>query len=158
MSFHDQVRSWGAEPSSRVLAAELREATPAERGALQLLPEAQVVAITRVRLADATPIAVEHACFGPGLADLLDADLESASLHAALRDRGLHPTLGSATITAQPAGTDAAALAVAPAEPLLVETRLIVDQHAVPLEYTVSRYVGSRYALRVAFDVQRSHP
>ena len=33
-------------------------------------------------------------------------------------------------------------------------TRVIVDQHSAPLEYTISRYVGSRYALHVAFDVQ----
>jgi GntR family transcriptional regulator len=156
MSFHDQVRGWGAVPSSRVLAAGLRTATAAERTALQLLPEAQVVAIVRVRLSDTTPIAVEHARFGPGLAGVLDADLERGSLHAALRERGHEPTLGSATITAQAADADADALAVPATEPLLVETRLIVDQNAVPLEFTESRYVGARYALRVAFDVRRS--
>jgi GntR family transcriptional regulator len=171
MSFNDQVHSWGQTPSSRLLEAGLRPATHDERDALQLLPSQArrpetfpaslsaplVVSIVRVRLADGTPLAVEHACFDTHLADLLEVDLEGDSLHQALRQRGLYPTLGSSTIAAEAAGPDAPLLAVPENEPLLVETRLIVDQHAAPLEYTVSRYVGSRYALQVTFDVQRSH-
>jgi GntR family transcriptional regulator len=158
MSFHDQVRSWGQVPSSRVVEATLRSPEAQERAALRLKPGERVVAITRVRLAGGTPLAVEYACFPPHLADLLELDLESASLHRALRDRGLHPTLGSSTLTAESAGRHARLLTVPEAEPLLVETRLIVDQHAVPLERTVSRYVGSRYALQVVFDVQAPRP
>lgn len=154
MSFHDQVRSWGRVPSSRMVESGLRPATPEEGAALRLEPGERVVAITRVRLAGDTPLALEHACFPPRLADLLELDLETGSLHRALRDRGLHPTLGSSTLTAEAAGPHAGLLAVPPAEPLLVETRLILDQHGDPLERTVSRYVGSRYALRVAFDVE----
>jgi GntR family transcriptional regulator len=155
MSFQDQVRSWGRTPSSRLLAAGLRAATAEEAAALQLTAAApRVVSIARVRSADRTPLAVEYACFPAHLTALLDADLERGSLHRALHDLGLRPTLGSSTLTAQPAGPDGERLHVPAAEPLLVETRLIVDQHAAPLEYTVSRYVGSRYALHVTFDVQ----
>ncbi|WP_232665125.1 GntR family transcriptional regulator [Pseudonocardia sp. TRM90224] len=160
MSFHDQVRSWGRTPSSRLLDASVRPATDEERDALQLASRPgqapDVVSIVRVRMADGIPLAVEHACFGSGLAGLLDVDLEHGSLHAALRGRGLHPTLGSSTITAHAAGVDAVPLAVGEAEPVLVETRLIVDQSAAPLEYTISRYVGARYSLQVTFDVQHT--
>ncbi|AGZ45331.1 GntR family transcriptional regulator [Actinoplanes friuliensis] len=155
MSFHDQVRSWGRRPSSRLVEGEVRPATAEEAAALQLTAVSpQVVAITRVRLADDVPLAVEYACFPPHLDGLLEADLETGSLHRALHERGVRPTLGSSTLTAQPAGRDGGRLQVPDGEPLLVETRLIVDQHAAPLEYTVSRYVGSRYSLQVAFDVQ----
>lgn len=154
MSFHDQVRSWGQVPSSRVVEAALRPATADEQTALRLEPGRQVVAIARVRLAGTLPLALEHACFPPHLTGLLELDLETGSLHRALRDRGLHPTLGESTLTAVAAGGHARLLAVPAAEPLLVETRLIVDQHAAPLEHTVSRYVGSRYALQVTFDVE----
>lgn len=171
MSFHDQIRHWGRTPSSRVVEARLRPATVTEQAALYAvsLPrggvepvvranrgtstEASVVAITRVRLADGIPLAVERACFAASLSELLDVDLERRSLHQTLRDLGRHPTLGSSTITAQMAGEDAAWLTVHESDPVLVETRLIVDQDAVPLEYTVSRYLGSRYSLQVAFDV-----
>ncbi|MGA5305136.1 GntR family transcriptional regulator [Nucisporomicrobium flavum] len=155
MSFHDQVRSWGRRPSSRLVAAEVRHATGEEAAALQLTAAApRVVSIVRVRLADDVPLAVEYACFPPHLTALLDVDLETGSLHRALHDLGLRPTLGSSTLTAAAAGADGAHLQVPPAEALLVESRLIVDQHSAPLEHTVSRYVGSRYALHVSFDVQ----
>jgi GntR family transcriptional regulator len=157
MSFHDQVRSWGQVPSSRMVESGVRPATTEEAAALGREPGDLVVAIGRVRRAGTTPLALEHACFPPHLADLLELDLESGSLHRALRDRGLRPTLGSSTLTAQAAGPHADLLAVPPTEPLLVETRLIMDQHGDPLERTVSRYVGSRYSLRVTFDVE-SHP
>ncbi|WP_238014519.1 GntR family transcriptional regulator [Dactylosporangium sp. AC04546] len=155
MSFQDQVRNWGRTPSSRLVEAEVRAASAAEAAALRLTAAApRVVSIARVRMADGTPLAVEYACFPAHLTALLDADLEGGSLRRVLHDLGLRPTLGSSTLTAQPAGPDGERLHVPAAEPLLVETRLIVDQHSAPLEYTVSRYVGSRYALQVTFDVQ----
>ncbi|MER7282094.1 GntR family transcriptional regulator [Dactylosporangium sp. NPDC000244] len=155
MSFQDQVRSWGRTPSSRLVEAEVRAASGEEAAALGLTASApRVVSIVRVRMADGTPLAVEYACFPAHLTALLDADLEGGSLHRTLHGLGLRPTLGSSTLTAQPAGPDGGRLQVPEDEPLLVETRLIVDQEAAPLEYTISRYVGSRYALRVTFDVQ----
>lgn len=155
MSFQDQVRSWGRTPASRLVEAEVREASAAETTALQLTAATpRVVSIVRVRLADGIPLAVEYACFPPHLSSLLDLDLEAGSLHRALHERGLRPTLGSSRLTAQRAGADGEPLHVPADEPLLVETRLIVDQHSAPLEYTVSRYVGERYDLHVTFDVQ----
>ncbi|MEW2386463.1 GntR family transcriptional regulator [Micromonospora sp. NPDC047707] len=155
MSFQDQVRSWGRAPSSHLLEAEVRTAAAAEAAALQLTATSpRVVSIVRVRLADDVPLAVEYACFPAHLSALLDLDLETGSLHRALHDRGLRPTLGSSRLTAQRAGADAEHLHVPADEPLLVETRLIVDQHSAPLEYTISRYVGERYDLHVTFDVQ----
>ncbi|MEV4755149.1 GntR family transcriptional regulator [Micromonospora sp. NPDC049559] len=155
MSFQDQIRAWGRIPASRLVAGEVRAASSAEAAMLHLAAAApRVVSIVRVRLADDIPLAIEYACFPPHLTALLDVDLETGSLHRALHDRGLRPTLGSSTLTAQRAGVDGERLHVPADEPLLVETRLVVDQHSAPLEYTVSRYVGDRYSLRVAFAVQ----
>ncbi|WP_267893343.1 hypothetical protein [Streptomyces kebangsaanensis] len=38
---------------------------------------------------------------------------------------------------------------------MLVETRSLVDQRGAPLEYMVSSYVASRYALQVDFSAAR---
>ncbi|MEV0726494.1 GntR family transcriptional regulator [Micromonospora purpureochromogenes] len=155
MSFQEQVRAWGRTPASLLVEGEVRAASAAEVAALHLTAAApRVVSIVRVRLADDVPLAVEYACFPPHLSDLLDLDLETGSLHRALHQMGSHPTLGSSTLTAQRAGADGERLHVPADEPLLVETRLIVDQHSAPLEFTVSRYVGARYDLQVTFDVQ----
>ncbi|MGH3493199.1 MAG: GntR family transcriptional regulator, partial [Sciscionella sp.] len=108
-----------------------------------------------VRLADESPIVLERAAFPSTVAALLDADLAGGSLHAALVALGRVPTLGNASLTARAAGpTEAALLAVETGTALLVEQRLIYDQDGVPLEITESCYVGDRYALDVAFDVQ----
>lgn len=155
MSFQDQVRRWGRVPRSRLVEGEVRAASSSEAAALQLTAaRPRVVSIVRVRFADDVPLAVEYACFPPHLDALLNLDLETGSLHRALHERGLRPTLGSSRLTAQRAGPDSELLHVPADEPLLVETRLIVDQHSAPLEYTVSRYVGHRYDLQVTFDVQ----
>ncbi|MFJ5778947.1 GntR family transcriptional regulator [Streptomyces sp. NPDC093094] len=158
LSFHDQARATGRTPRSRVLRAGLRPATGPEAAALYpdaAGEDAAVVAISRVRLFDDVPVAVEHAAFPAALEALLTADLETGSLHNALRRLGLHPTLGSSVLTARSAGDDAPGLGVDAATPMLVETRSITDQHGAPLEYTVSSYVAHRYALHVDFSVAR---
>jgi GntR family transcriptional regulator len=149
--FSEQMRRRGRTPTSRLLAARTR---PATAGETQQLHTGTVVEIRRVRLADGIPVACETAVFGATLAALLDLDLATASLHAALTGLGRVPTGGHATITAVTAtAQDAELLAVPPASALLVERRLIVDQHGRPLERTETRYAGDRYALDVVFDV-----
>jgi GntR family transcriptional regulator len=68
---------------------------------------------------------------------------------------GLVPTSGSAALAAEAATLeDARLLRVRRGAPLLVERRLIHDQDGKPLEWTESRYVGSRYGIDVDFDVE----
>ncbi|TDC41904.1 GntR family transcriptional regulator [Micromonospora sp. KC213] len=155
--FSQEMRRQGRQPSSQVVEVVRRGATPAETGRLRLPRNAGVIAIHRVRLADQTPVAVEHAVFPGKLAPLLDMDLANGSLHEALVTLGHVPTLGHATLSAANAGTtEAQLLRVETGAALLVERRLILDQDGKPLELTESRYVGDRYALDVTFDVQ--HP
>lgn len=156
LSFHDQALAAGRTPRSRVLQAQVRPASLQE--ATALWPDgapraAQVVAISRIRLFDDLPIAIEHAVFPPDLDALLTADLETGSLHSALRRLGVRPSLGSSALTARNAGDDATELGVTPSTPMLVETRTIRDQHGNPVEYTISSYVADRYALKVEFSV-----
>ncbi|WP_034271736.1 GntR family transcriptional regulator [Actinospica robiniae] len=156
MSFHDQAVALGKTPRSRVLEAETRPATAGQAAALypDRGPDGlNVVAITRVRLFDDLPVAIEYAAFPAHLTGLLTADLETGSLHSALRRLGLRPSLGTSVLTARTADHDSLELAVSPTTPLLVETRSIVDQHHDPLEHTVSSYIADRYALQVDFNV-----
>ena len=157
LSFHDQALAEGKTPRSRVVKAERRAASAQEIAALyQEEPaEREVIAISRVRLFDDTPIAIEHATFPATLESLLTTDLETGSLHNALRRLGRVPTFGSSILTARTADEDAPDLGVAPPTPMLVETRSISDQDGNPLEYTISAYVADRYALKVDFDVSR---
>jgi DNA-binding GntR family transcriptional regulator len=153
LSFSDEMRRRGRVPSSRVIERRERRATHEEE---RRLGAGEVVVVRRVRLADGKPLALERAVFpADRLADVLDADLERESLFRTLVTAGLVPTSGSAALAAEAAtAEDARLLRVRKGAPLLVERRVIHDQDGRPLEWTESRYVGSRYAIDVDFDVE----
>jgi GntR family transcriptional regulator len=116
----------------------------------------KVFAVRRVREADGEPVALETAVFPATRAEALAGrDLQDVSLFAALTEAGHAPSAGTAHLRAERAtAEDAKLLGVPKGEPLLVERRLIDDQHGVPLELTESRYVGTRYGLDVDFEVE----
>jgi GntR family transcriptional regulator len=152
--FTEQMRREGRLASSRVIGTRVRAATAAEH--TELRPGRRgVFEVRRVRLADATPIAVETSAFSATLsAALLAADL-TASMHTALAELGRVPSSGHATITAENATAEDVDLLDIPAgSAVLVERRLIRDQYGHPLERTESRYAADRYGLDVHFDVQ----
>jgi GntR family transcriptional regulator len=153
LSFSDEMRRHGRVPSSRIVEQSTRTATPDEARRLRT---DDVVVLRRVRLADGEPVALETARFPTGrVDDAISADLERDSLFEALAASGYVPTAGRAVIHAQAAtAEDAKLLDVRKGDPLLVEERLIDDQHGNPIELTESRYVAARYALDVDFDVE----
>jgi GntR family transcriptional regulator len=153
LSFSDEMRRRGRVPTSRVIERRKRRATDEEQGRLGVT---EVVVLRRVRLADGKPIALERAVFpAERVGDALSADLEHESLFETLVSSGLVPTSGSAALAAEAASAeDARLLRVRKGAPLLVERRLIHDPEGLPLEWTESRYVGSRYGIDVDFDVE----
>jgi GntR family transcriptional regulator len=152
LSFSDEMRRKGREPSSRVVESGRRAATAVEQ---ERLGTDDVVVLRRVRLADGEPIALETAVFPARVAGVLGSDFERESLFEILSKAGTVPTAGRAAVAAAPATTeDARLLAIRKGDPLLVERRLIRDQDGEPLEWTESRYVGTRYGLDVDFEVE----
>ena len=155
MTFSREMRRLGRQPSSRTLARAIRMSTREEAAWLGLEPGETVVALRRLRLADGRPVAIEDVLLdGRCAAAVLNADLETGSLHEALGRAGYVLRQGMATITAAVADArDAALLEVAPSSPLLVERRVIIDARGRRVEATESRYCADRYALDVRFDV-----
>lgn len=153
LSFSDEMRRKGRVPTSRVIERRERKATEDEARRLGVQ---EVVVLRRVRLADGKPIALERAVFPTArVGSALAGDLEAGSLFEALAASGVAPTSGRAALAAEAAtAEDARYLRVRQGAPLLVERRLIRDQQGDPLELTESRYVGSRYAIDVDFDVE----
>jgi GntR family transcriptional regulator len=150
-SFSAEMRSRGAQPSSRVLIAEIAIGTRTQLADLDLAPRSKVVVIERLRLADGVIMALERSVFTPACTELIHADLASGSVHEALTQMGWVPTRAVGTLIAQSASEEEAGLlAVAPGAALLVERRRVFDQYDRPLEATESRYVGDRYV----FDVE----
>lgn len=156
MTFTREMRRQGRVPSSRLLDRSVRAASAPESADLHLAPDDPVVSLRRIRLADGVPVAFEHAVLpGRTAAAVMAADLVAGSLHEALIAGGFVPVRGQATIVAEAAtDEDAALLGVARGVPLLVERRVIVDDAGRPIERTCSRYPADRYALDVAFSVE----
>ena len=107
LAFSHEMRRLGRVPSSRLLAREIRPATDAEAGALQIRPAEPVVTIRRIRKVDGVATAIETAVLVRRTSDVvMGADLETGSLHEALAGAGLHLRRGHATITAEAATAD----------------------------------------------------
>jgi GntR family transcriptional regulator len=157
MSFTEDMRRRGMKASSRLLEAGLRPATTADLEALRLPDGARVVAISRLRLADRVPLAIEHATLPSDCAGVLADDLETGSLHDSLVARGFVPATSRAWIRAQVATAAVARLLeIPPRSALLVERRIIYDFDGQPLEHTESAYNGDNYAIDAVFSSSRA--
>ena len=160
LSFSREMERQGREPSSKVLSREIRPASATSAVRLGLREGDPVIVLTRLRLADGQPIALETATLDRrASAVVTSSDLEHGSLHEALARAGHVLRRGTATITAEAASRDdARLLEIRPGDPLLVERRIIVDAHNRPIEATESRYPADRYALDVSFAVEETLP
>jgi GntR family transcriptional regulator len=157
MSFTEDMRRRGMSASSVLLEASLRPATVADMEALRLDQGARTVVIRRLRLADATPMALEHAVLPLECAPVLAEDLES-SLHEALINLGRVPSLANSWISARVATKlEAQLLRVPVRSPLIVERRVVYDGAGAPLEHTETRYVAERYVIDAVFTMYSEH-
>jgi GntR family transcriptional regulator len=158
MTFSQEMRRAGRVPSSRVLSRSIRPSTAAESASLGIPPRQPVVSLRRVRLADGEPIALESAVLIGAAADaVMNADLAGGSLHEALSRAGFVLRRGTGIVSAAAATSeDARLLSVRTGDPLLVERRVITDQHGRRIEATESRYLADRYGLGVQFDVEEA--
>lgn len=150
MSFSREMRARGLEPQTRVLdACEVAAAgLVAER--LAITPGEPVVRVTRLRLADGTPMAVEtgyypSACF-PGL-----LELELNSLYDIFaRHYDLTVTSAKQEIRAEAADqAQAATLGIVKRAPLLVQERVTFAGRRV-VEFATSHYRADRYRIQMS--------
>jgi GntR family transcriptional regulator len=150
LSFSQDMHARGLAPSSRILEIGQHVASPDACQQLELEPDARVIMIKRQRFGDDAPMALERALLIPDCAAVLGLDLEHGSLHQALTELGHPPTSARGTISPLAAtDEDAAALDITPGTPLIVESRLVFDDHDTPIELTETRYSPTRYV----FDV-----
>lgn len=149
--FSHEVRARGGRPTSRVL--EARITLPSPDVALHLrLPSGsdEVICLSRLRLADGLPLAIETAYLPAALCPgLLTHDFAVESLYAVLEsDYGLRLTQAEQTIEAALAGPrEQELLQLMPPAPVLRMQRL-TWAGATLVEYVVSAYRGDRYKFR----------
>ena len=156
MTFTQEMLRAGRVPSSRVLTRVIRPSSSAEAASLGIAAREPVVHIRRLRQADDEPIALESTILIRACADaVMTADLAHGSLHETLGRAGFMLCRGTGTISAATAtAQEARLLGIRPGDPLLVERRVILDEHDLEIEFTESAYPADRYALEVQFEVE----
>ncbi len=146
--------SWPIRGTSRAPECSRRASppptTPPET-ALRLGPGDYVIEIQRVRLADGSPISLEHAQFpADAFPGLLDQQL-GGSLYEILESQyGLVTGRADERIEAVSAtSSEATLLGIKPKAALLLITRVTYDQNGSPCEFSRDLFRGDRTALAV---------
>ena len=145
------LKAQGMTAGSRIVSTGLTLADEPTAAALGLGPEDYVFDVVRIRLADGTPISLEHvrlpAAFFPGLLDLP----LGGSLYELLEERyGTAPGEAVEHIEVTAAAEDEAGiLAVQPGAPLLSITRTTKDAAGRVFEYSHDLFRADRTVITV---------
>ena len=151
-SFSEDMRRRGMRPSSRVRRAMLVAADRDLALHLQVAPKTEIAVLSRARLADDRPLALEtthiphHLC--PGLLD--GKDFSQESLYDVLqRDYGVIVTWAMQTIRAGlPNDDERDALGIDAHTPVLRLSRVTYNDGDRPIEYVQSVYRSDEYEFR----------
>lgn len=148
-SFTEEMSKRGQRVVSKVLSSGYVPATLDEARILSVLPSTSLAFLMRLRLADDTPMAIEHsklvAVCCPGIIEQHDFSRES--LYDVLRRvYAVHLTRAEQSIEARRAtDSEARLLRIEPGEPILQITRVTFSDGDQPIEYVQSAYCGGRY-------------
>ena len=149
MGFTQMARMRGLVASSRILSLEYRDATLDESEALRVAPGAPMLDLSRLRLLDDRPTAIERLRMPTGRLNWPDGFDFTGSIYAALEAQGMAPTTADAYVDVVDA-TDAEAglLGVAPGRGLMRLNCVTssADETAISLE--TSLYHPDRYRFR----------
>ncbi|WP_153396341.1 GntR family transcriptional regulator [Ornithinicoccus halotolerans] len=149
-SFSEDMRARGIAPGARTLAADTVAAGPSLSRRLEVSPAVPVLRVRRLRLADGSPMAIEHlhvpADLVPGLTG---EDLTGASFYALLRERyGVRLAGGEqvleATVTDE---EESGHLGVPLHSPAFLFERTTRSAEGRAVEFVRSVYRGDRYRI-----------
>jgi GntR family transcriptional regulator, N-acetylglucosamine utilization regulator len=151
-SFTQDILARGMQPSSRLLDGRIVAASFEMARLFGVSPTVEIVQVTRLRLGDGEPLAIETTHIPSALAPgLLAHDLAGESLYAILaREYGIRLASARQTIeAAEPTPDEQRALGIDGPRPVLRISRLTSDASNRVVEYVRSVYRGDRYHLTV---------
>ncbi|MCW2635172.1 MAG: GntR family transcriptional regulator [Blastococcus sp.] len=149
VSFTQDMRSRGLDPSSRTLSLETAPAGPRVGRRLAVPPETLVHTALRLRLADGTAMALETLHVPASLVPGLDAvALEQTGLYGLLAAAGVAPTGGTQSVEPTVLEAEEARLLDVPLHsPAFLFERSAHDARGRTVEFVRSLFRGDRYAL-----------
>ena len=157
MGFSETIRDAGYQAGAKVLQQGMTNRH--ETGVREQLQERAVWQLKRLRLADDTPIAIEHAFYPPDIGlELEKRDLTSIIMYSVFEDElGLAIKEARQTIGASLAEpTSAKLLGVKAGSPLLSIERLTLSKDGRALELLRSVYLPDYFRLSISLTRRRS--
>lgn len=159
-SHTEGMRARGLIPGSKLIDVRRMRAGIDVAAMLALDPDAEVLRIERLRLADGDPIAIEVLYLNAERFDGISSALgESGSLYQLLYSNyGVELASAEETIEAVVATTrEVELLGSWPGAPLLLLSRRTLDTRGQPTEYVRSLYRGDRFRFRTHLERPRAH-
>ncbi len=149
-SFTEDMRARGLTPGARILDFERSPAGARIRRQLQLAEGEEIFTVSRLRLADEEPIALEELNLPCTLLpDLRAEDLENRSFYELLLQHDIQ--VANSVQTIEPTVLDAqeaSSLGVPLHAPALLFERTSRSAEGAPIEFVRSVYRGDRYKIR----------
>lgn len=151
-SLYDDLARAERAPRTTVLSIERVEDERAAR-AMELAPNALLLAITRVRFAGDRPLAVMRNWLPPTLLDLDRQQLETTGLYAALRERGVRAVVAHQSIGARnPTPSERRLLQLRGSQPVLTLIRAAFGADGRPVEFGDHSYNAEGYQIDLMVD------
>jgi GntR family transcriptional regulator len=149
MGFTQMARMRGLVASSRILSLEYRDATFDESEALRVAPGAPMLDLSRLRLLDDRPTAIERLRMPTSRVRWPDGFDFTGSIYAALESQGIAPTVADAYVDVVDATeAEAGLLGVAPGRGLLRMNCVTTGADELPISLESSLYHPDRYRFR----------
>jgi GntR family transcriptional regulator len=147
MSFTELGAERGLTASARVISARVRAATFEEGEAFGIAPGADLFELSRLRMLDGVPIAVDHSRVPLARAPLLPTvDFTSASMFATLEAAGAGPVRADYSVAAAAADRERARLlGIEVGDPLLIAATTSFDANERLVELGETAYRSDRY-------------
>lgn len=151
-SLYDDLAKSATQPRTVVLSYGLLEDTQVAQ-ALDLPTDTLLLAVTRLRLAGESPLAIMRNWLPPPSSDISREELEEHGLYLALRNRGIRPVVAHQSIGARPpTALERRNLGLRVSEPVLTMTRSAFDAVGRPVEYGDHSYRAQDYTIEVMVD------
>jgi GntR family transcriptional regulator len=149
--FTDNSRKEGAYATSKILLQEMLPASPFVASLLHIDPNARILRLKRLRLADEVPVAMDDALLPLDLCmGLAEHDMEHGSLYEALRGMGLAPARAEQMMRADmPNQEEKKLLDMEDGVPVMRIERIAFLSDGRPIEYAKSTYRSDRYHFNV---------
>ncbi|WP_263367172.1 GntR family transcriptional regulator [Edaphobacter bradus] len=146
--FTEEIEQQGRTPHSRILERTILPATPELQIKLQLGPEEEILSLTRLRIADEEPVALDISHLPLSrMPRLRDIDFTTNSIYRSIREQhGIRLAWADEIIEAIAASSEEAELLGVPCHsPILSIQRVVFSAEKLPVEVAWTRYPGSRY-------------